>query len=114
MVELDSIDGYPEKTHDHDGEAVVYVLRLFPDKYYVGVTKQPKHRVVQHAKSFHTSPHWVKMHPPVAIESMTAYDTRKKALKKEKEKTIELAQEHGPEKVRGATWTDPGDPPPTE
>jgi len=112
MVSLDSVDGYPEKVEGCGAEAYVYVLRLFSDRYYVGLTKQPKRRVISHARGEAVSPQWVRQYPPVAIASVLPFDSRERAAERETEVTLALARRYGPAKVRGAEWTDVDDRPP--
>lgn len=113
MVDLESIEGYPERIYESEGEAYVYVLRLFNERYYVGVTKNPKRRVISHARGETVSPHWVKQYPPVAVESMIGYEDRERAMEREREVTLALARHHGSSNVRGADWTAVDDPPPS-
>jgi predicted GIY-YIG superfamily endonuclease len=112
MTDLDSLEGYPEKVRDLEGEAHVYVLELLGGHYYVGVTKAPQRRVVDHARGAHTSPKWVKMYPPVAVDRVLSFADRERAHDVENQLTRGLAAEHGPGKVRGGSWTDPGERPP--
>jgi predicted GIY-YIG superfamily endonuclease len=114
MTDLDSLDGYPEKVHGISGERYVYVLELFDGHYYVGMTKAPKRRIISHARSGAntTTPSWVQMYPPVGIKSVTGC-AEGDARELENKTTVELATEHGPANVRGGSWTDVDDAPPT-
>ena len=103
MVDLESVVGYPEKVQNCTGEAYVYVLRLFDGRYYVGMSKNPKRRVVSHVRGESTSPDWVKVYPPVEIESVIECPTREEAMRREKVVAEELARQHGRGRVRGGS-----------
>lgn len=112
LVDLTAIDGYPEKVQYCPETAYVYVLGLFDGRYYVGVTKHPKRRVISHARHEAVSPHWVKLYPVVLIESVIGFDSREQAREREDEITLALVRHYDPRKVRGGKWTAVGTPPP--
>jgi predicted GIY-YIG superfamily endonuclease len=113
MVDLESVDGYPEKV-DFRAEkpAYLYVLRLFDGRYYVGVTKAPKRRVISHVRGPGLGAEWTELYPPVAIESVIGFEDRERARTREDEVTEALARYHGPGRVRGGRWSAPEDRPP--
>ncbi|MEZ3118174.1 GIY-YIG nuclease family protein [Halobaculum sp. MBLA0147] len=114
MIDINEIEGYPDKVENLSGEAFVYVLKLFDNHFYVGVTKHPKRRIVSHARGEAVSPDWVKMYPPVEIQSVHAFDSRDRAMEQERIITLELSSKHSAGRVRGSKWTDVDDKPPTD
>lgn len=86
MVDLESVDGYPEKVEDCYGQGsyFVYILRVFDDRWYIGQTEAPKRRIIQHINGATTSTHWMRQHPPVAIEWVLEFDTREETLERER------------------------------
>lgn len=103
MVDLESVDGYPEKVENRyvDSGQFVYILRLFDGRWYIGQTEAPKRRVVDHVRGAYTSPDFVKMYPPVAVESVLEFDSRERALEREREIAEAFAHYYGSDKVRG-------------
>lgn len=103
MVELESIDGYPEKVEGcyGRGEYFVYILRLFDDRWYIGQTEAPKRRVIDHARGSHVSHDFVKQYPPVGIASVLGFDTRAEAIERESEIAEAFAHYYGSSRVRG-------------
>jgi predicted GIY-YIG superfamily endonuclease len=103
MVELGSIEGYPEKVEGcySRGSHFVYVLRLFGDRWYIGVTDKPKRRVISHARGEATSHDFVKTYPPVGVESVIGFDSRQAAMEREREIAGAFAHYHGENQVRG-------------
>ena len=103
MVELPSVDGYPEKVEDRYSEAshFVYVLRLFDARWYVGETEAPKRRVISHIRGDHTAPDFVKQYPPVAVESVLEFESRSRARDREEATAEAFAHYYGASRVRG-------------
>jgi len=103
VVELESIDGYPQKVEDcyGRGSQFVYILQLFDGRWYIGQTKAPKRRVVEHARGRHACPDFVKRYPPVAVESVIEFETRSRALERETEIAEAFAHYYGESRVHG-------------
>eukprot|EP01048_Picozoa_sp_COSAG05_P013930 COSAG05_NODE_1532_length_4620_cov_2.450564_2_plen_134_part_00 len=89
----------------------VYVLQLQHDKFYVGLStagcgveqRWAKHIAGSGAK-------WCQQHRPVGL--VEVYYPADKTL--ENEVTMFYATLHGPQNVRGGTWTSIDKPPPTQ
>lgn len=98
-----TVDGYPEKVDGlyGDGKYFVYILRLFDDHWYIGQTEAPKRRILHHIRGSHTSPQFVKAHPPVAVESVLEYDSRERAMERERDIAEAFANYYGLKFVRG-------------
>ncbi len=90
------------KRNDEKG-IFLYILELQNGKYYVGITNNPEQRFGSHKMG--QSVHFVKKNLPIIKTEKTLLRTRdrKRALKLESEKTIELIQKFGIENVCGGT-----------
>jgi predicted GIY-YIG superfamily endonuclease len=105
MVDLDSIDGYPEKVNRYDEEKTyVYILRLFSERWYIGVTEAPKRRIIGHAgKMGIGTTDWTKQYPPVEIAEVLAFDSSERAYQRESEIAEAFAHYYGRGRVRGGS-----------
>ena len=103
MVDLEDVDGYPEKVENRYSEGCyyVYILRLFDDRWYIGFTEAPKRRVISHIRGEAVSPQFVQQYPPVEIAEVLEFDSRERALEREKEIAKAFAHSYGRGRVRG-------------
>lgn len=92
------INGVPEYVYD---TPKTYVLLLEDGFIYVGYTKHLTTRLKQHRSG--AGAVWTKLHKPVSVLSEHDGDI-------EKDKTLEMFEKYGREKVRGYVWVDPTDP----
>jgi predicted GIY-YIG superfamily endonuclease len=83
-------------------EAVVvspalYILRCEDDTWYVGITFNLNIRFAQHWSGVGAK--WTRLHKPVEVVEVIYPATN------ENEKTLELMNKYGWERVRGGSWT---------
>ncbi len=83
----------------------IYVLELEHNKYYVGISIQPKHRVQQHLDGFGSS--WTKFYKPTGKYRIIKPGENPYGLKEVTESTVtyHLMVKLGYENVRGSGWT---------
>lgn len=89
------------KKRDEEFGIYLYVLELQHNKYYVGITNNPKNRFRDHREGQTSS--FVKKNLPIIDIQKTLLRTsdRKKAEKIETKKTLKLMQKHGIDNVMG-------------
>ena len=90
---------------DQEKGIYLYVLELQNDKYYVGITHNPKDRFRKHTEG--RSQQFVRENLPIKtieVELLNTVD-RKIALVLETLKTIELIEKYGIENVHGGVIT---------
>jgi len=77
----------------------IYILKLQNNKYYVGKTKNPKKRLVEHYNGYGSA--WTNKYRPIKVLELISnsddYD--------EEKYTIEYMKKFGIENVRGGTFT---------
>jgi len=76
----------------------VYILKLEDDCWYVGITYNLNIRMAQHWTS--NGAKWTKLHKPISIEGVI-YPA---STEIENQKTLELMEKYGKEKVRGGNY----------
>lgn len=83
----------------------IYVLELENNKYYVGISKQPKHRIKQHLDGFGSK--WTKLHKPTGRYRIIREGDNPYNLKVVTETTVTyyLMLKFGYQNVRGAGWS---------
>jgi hypothetical protein len=89
----------------------LYVLQLEDGCFYVGLATAGcgvEQRIAKHCQNIGAG--WVKTHKPVAVVDF--YYPATKQL--ECDVTIYYATLHGPDKVRGGSWTRPEQRPPMQ
>lgn len=80
----------------------VYVLQLENRKWYVGITKQFRHRMGQHFGG--TGAKWTQAHMPIKIHDVENVATLLEARELENDLTLAMTYAHGQENVRGGLW----------
>ena len=79
-----------------------YVMKCEDDCWYVGVTCRPYKRKMEHLTPDFGS-EWTKLHNGIERTLLVKLEGDGKAW--EREKTLEMMRIHGPDKVRGASWS---------
>ena len=79
----------------------VYVLELQDGHYYVGITYSLNLRMAQHWSGVGAK--WTRLHKPIAIREIVYPATEED----ENNKTQELMEKYGYDKVRGGKWSNP-------
>lgn len=79
----------------------VYVLELQDGYYYVGITYSLNLRMAQHWSGVGAK--WTRLHKPIAIREIVYPATEED----ENNKTQELMEKYGHDKVRGGKWSNP-------
>ena len=79
-----------------------YVMKLEDDCWYVGISSNHYHRMMEHLTPDFGS-EWTKLHNGIARTVLVKLDGDGKAW--EREKTLEMMRIHGSDKVRGGSWS---------
>lgn len=79
----------------------VYVLELEDGYYYVGITYTLNLRMAQHFAGIGSK--WTAKHKPISIREVIYPAT----MEDENNKTMEMMEKYGYDKVRGGKWTKP-------
>jgi hypothetical protein len=85
---------------DNTDTLIIYVLELENGKYYVGKSRNPDFRFLQHMGSIDGGSEWTKIHPPISIiekiHNASHYDENKY--------TLIYMEMYGIDNVRGGTY----------
>ena len=80
-------------------QAFGYILKLENQKWYVGISQDPKTRIKKHFAGKGSA--WTRFHKP--LEVMTLKEIKEPSIW-EKEKTLSMMRDKGWKNVRGYAW----------
>lgn len=84
----------------------IYVLELENNNWYVGVSKDPDQRLLEHV-SGPRGAQWTRLHKPIKIHEVleTKTFTQRGAAQYENMVTLQYALKYGEDKVRGGRYS---------